>query len=204
MQDARRRPPAGARRPGARIGRARHQAVSGRSRRRTSTMITTESRMQEHPAPGRRHRQMELLEADLVEIEGGRVGAVPGPPPVMMKMTSNSLTASSSRKVRASRISGASCGRVTYAEGLQGADAVEFGRLVDLGRDRRQAGEQDHEHERRPLPDVGDDDRDEVPGGLRQPADRRRRGRAIGSADSRRARTAAAGTATRTGRRSPG
>ena len=51
-----------------------HHAASARSRRRTSTMITTDEQNQEYPAARRRYRQMELLEADLVEIEGSRVG----------------------------------------------------------------------------------------------------------------------------------
>ena len=41
--------------------------------------MTIDSRMQEHPASGGRHRQMELLEADLVEVEGCRIGRGPRP-----------------------------------------------------------------------------------------------------------------------------
>ena len=67
---------------------------------------------QEQPASGRRLAEVELGEADRVEIVGGGVVCVPGPPPVMMKMVSNRRIASSSRKVMASRIIGASSGRV--------------------------------------------------------------------------------------------
>ena len=44
-------------------------------------------------------------------------------------------------------------------EPLPGAGAVDLGRLVDLGRDQLETGEDQQRHERRRLPDVGDDDR---------------------------------------------
>jgi hypothetical protein len=58
------------------------------------------------------------------------------------------------RKVRARRIIGPRRQR-DRPEDLPGADAIEFRRLVEVGRDRGEPGEEDHEHERRPLPDVG-------------------------------------------------
>ena len=72
----------------------------------------------------------------------------------------------------ASRIIGASSGRVIEPERLPAVDAVELGRLIEIGRNRRQPGEQDDEHERRPLPDVGEDQREVDPGLCGQPADR--------------------------------
>ena len=44
-------------------------------------------------------------------------------------------------------------------EPLPGGGAVDLGRLVDLGGDHLQPGEDQQRHERRGLPDVGDDDR---------------------------------------------
>ena len=97
---------------------------------------------------------------------------MPGPPPVMMKMVSNMRIASSSRKVNAKQHHRREMRQGDRPEGLPGVDAVEFRRLVEIGRDGGQPGEQDDEHERRPLPDVGDDQRDVEPGALGHPADR--------------------------------
>ena len=97
---------------------------------------------------------------------------MPGPPPVIMKMMSNSLTASSRRKVTASRMIGRELRqRSRRRRSARCEMPVELRRLVEMRRDRRQARQQDDEHERRPLPDIGDDDGDIEPGNLADPAD---------------------------------
>ena len=157
-------------RPGAR-GEGRHQRVSGRSRRRTRAMIRSRRQQEKDPAAGGRLGQMELLEADLVEVEGGGVGAgaraAAGHDVDDVEQLDRIQEAEGQRE----QDQRPQLRQGDVAEGLQARSTVELGRLEHLGRDRGQARQQDHEHEGRPLPGIGGDDRDEVPGRLGQPAD---------------------------------
>ncbi len=88
-----------------------------------------------------------------------------------MKMTSNSFTASSKPECDGEQHDRSEVWKRHIEKGLDRADAVEFRRLVDMRRDGRQPRQQDDEHERRPLPDVGQHDREIDPGNFADPAD---------------------------------
>ena len=85
--------------------------------------------------------------------------ARPGPPPVRMKKLSKTLKASISRSSTMTASSGVIIGNVSWKKIWIGARAVDRGGSEGIERQRLQAGEEGEHHERRPLPDVDQDQR---------------------------------------------
>ena len=96
---------------------------------------------------------------------------VPGWPWVSMKIWSKILKASMVRKMTATAITGASPGSVMAQNCCHQPSAVQRRRLVVLRVERCEPGQQDEEHEGRPLPDVRDQDGEERCPALGQPDD---------------------------------
>ena len=83
--------------------------------------------------------------------------AVPGPPPSRMFGMSMILKPSMRRMRMIVVVTGRMRRQRDVAEALPAARAVDEGRLADLLVEALERGQQDDEHERRPLPRVADD-----------------------------------------------
>ena len=75
----------------------------------------------------------------------------------------------------ATAIAGRNSGSVILPEALQGARSVGLGRIIELPGDPLQAGEQQQRHERRRLPDVGENHHRQRVALLAEPDDARAR-----------------------------
>ncbi len=148
-----------------------HASVPARSSRRTSAADGRRREDQEDPASRRRLREVEVLEAHLVEEEGRRVGAGAGTAPGHHEDDVEQLDRVQQPESDGEQDHGHELGQRDVAERLPAVHAVDQRRLIRLGRERRQPGEQDDEHERRPLPHVGENERHEVPRERAEPVD---------------------------------
>ena len=140
-----------------------HQTGSSLSNRRTRKVMRTAVRIEEDPGSGRRFAQVELGEAERVEIKGARIGVGAGP----------AAGHDEDRVEQADRIEHAE-GDGEHDHGREqrqrdppecppAINAVKLGRFIEMGRDGGKSRQQDHEHEGRPLPDIGKDEGNEVP-----------------------------------------
>ena len=164
------RVPAGRRRAAASAALA-HRAIS--IRRSASDRGAPREQDDQHDDDGADVARVELLEAaDYRRRSRWSRSRCPGPPRVSCQTMSKRRIRSSPRIRSAIIITGQIAGRVTLRNACQRAGAVDRGGVELLAVDVGERREQDDEHERRPLPDVADDDRRIGPGGLDGPQDR--------------------------------